>query len=57
MTPAVTHKIAAAGVGTSWVLWIYTNIAQINAFLQAFALIAAIVSSLCAARYYWRKSK
>jgi hypothetical protein len=34
-----------------------SHLAQINAVLQFFALIAAIVSSVLAARFYWKKSK
>lgn len=30
---------------------------QINEWLQAGAFVVAIISGLCAARYYWRKSK
>lgn len=51
-----THQhpvIAGFGLGTSWVLWIVANIAQINEWLQGISLCLAIVASIGAIKYYF----
>lgn len=52
-----SHKTAASSVIASWALWAISHIEQINEVMQFFVLLTAIISSVCAAVYYYRKAK
>lgn len=57
MQPDTNHKTALISVVGTWIVWFFSNLEQIDKVLQFFALIAAITSSVCAARYYYRMYK
>jgi hypothetical protein len=49
-------RIADAAASSTVLLPTVSVIAQLNDYLQAGAFIVAIISGLCAARYYWKKA-
>ena len=54
----MNDRIANALASTSFASFLGgLTLAQINEWLQAGAFIVAIISGICAARYYWKKSK
>ena len=58
MSPQVLHDraadVAAATSGASF--GVGMTIGQLNQYLQAAAFVVAIISGLCAARYYIKRS-
>lgn len=50
---ADTGAVVAIATPTAFAIGI--SIQEVNLWLQALAFMVAIVSGLCAARYYWRK--
>ena len=53
---SIPQKLANVAVGGTWLTWYFSHIAEINAVLQNVALIAAIVSSVLAARFYAKRA-
>ena len=51
------QKLANAAVTGSWITVIGSHIAEINQWLQFFALVAAIVSSVLASRFYLKRTR
>jgi hypothetical protein len=53
---SIPQKLSGLAVGGTWMTWYFSHLAQINAVLQNIALVAAIVSSILAARFYARRT-
>lgn len=49
------QKLADAGAPFAWLAWLFSHITNINEVLQTFALISAIVASVAAALYHFKK--
>lgn len=52
-----SDRIADIGAGSSVAIPVGFTVAQLNEYLQAGAFIVAMISGLCAAYYYWKKSR
>ena len=52
----MSDRIADAAAGIPAATAIGLTILDINPFLQAGAFIVAMISGICAARYYWKKA-
>lgn len=53
---SIPQKLANVAVGGTWITWYFSHLEQINAVLQNVALLAAIVSSVLAARFYAKRT-
>jgi hypothetical protein len=53
----IPQKLADGSVVLTWIAWFLSHIDQINAVVQFFALLLAIVASICAIRYHWKKAE
>jgi len=54
MEPTLAGKAYLACLGSAVSA---LTIGQVNQYLQAAAFVVAIISGLCAARYYWKKTR